>query len=288
MLAFMQQAEGGNRLFGESVGRIIDAYNREPGTRLTAAQAATAESLYPGAAEAQAENTQHIKLLNDALQRSTPGTIEHQELANALLRGTNPATIDKARLEAQHAGRGLVDIPLTTPDGKPALGTDGKQIILRDVPTADIYKTLHGRQPGGITEQNLITNQRNARLDEEKLLEEAKKDEEIILGTKVNSLGREMGKNIDDPAIQPRLKSFNSNSDAAHVYVWEQPWEIGTFKNGPGKAKALKIPLPRIGEVQITARMASKAATRLGMTMKEYLESVQKNGHIKGKLPWQP
>ena len=299
MLAFMKQAEDTNRLFGGSVASIIEAYNAEPRTRLLATQAAAAESLQPYAVRAQVGQIEHQELQNALLRASNPIAIETAQidLANKRELGTLPRQLVEAKLaEALGNVNGRVDIPLVNPDGTPKLGPDGKQLILPNVPSSSIYDTLYGRIPGGLTEEHKITNARNARLDEAKLIEEAKRDEEVILGTKTTSTGIALGMNAEDPAIQPRLDSFNSKSLAPYAYVWAggqvipstglgviNPWSTNTVPE-----KAYKVTLPRNKEHgQLTARRAYKNATKLNLTMKEYLEALRGQGKITEKLPWQ-
>ena len=272
MLQLILHGGDSSKLANATVQSIIDAYNQEP-------------------------NTEHTRLVNEALRSSAPETLLHQHLTNQIAqfklnqeRALAPLSkqILEAKLaESQASTKGTVSIPLTDEAGKPVLGADGKQMILPDVSTDTIYKTLYGKQTGGLTEQNAVVNARNARLDTEKRIEEAAKHEQTILGTKVSHTGVSLGKNAEDPAIQPVIESFNSKSDAPYTYVWERPWEIGKVYNGYGKAQALKIPLPRDTQGQLTARVAHNDATKLNMTMKEYLEALQKRGRIKGKLPWQ-
>ncbi len=298
MLQVMQHGNAANTLANSTVQSIINAYNREPLTRLETAQASTAESLYPGATEAQSQNTERVRLTNALLRASNPIAISKAQLDldNERALGTLPKQIVEAQLKKlQDSGKASIDIPLTDASGNPVIGADGKQTVLPGVTSDAIYKTLYGKEPGGLTQQNVITNQRNTRLDAEKLAAQATKDEEVILGTKVNPAGVAIGKNVDDPAIQPTLESFNSKSNGPHAWVWAGGEVIPStgfgvvnpFSTNTIPEKAYKVVLPRDKDGQLTARMAHNDATKLHMTMKEYLEALHKKGRIKGKLPWQ-
>ena len=294
----MRYGDEGAKLANTTIQSIINAYNQEPISRLHNVQAAAAELLQPGAAEAQLQNTEHMRLTNALLRASTPLTIAKSqlELDNERALGTLPKRIMEAKLaELLRSGKSSIDIPLTDADGRPVLDADGKQIVLPNVSSDAIHRTLHGRETGGLTEQNKITNARNVEQDAASRREEARKAEQLLLGPVSQKNTSPLS---ESPESKPSIDRFNENSDGPDAYVWSDAVKVpstGAYKYVPGfvqsdniPARAHKVPLPRDKDGQLTARMAWKAATRLNMTMKEYVEALQRNGYIKGKLPWQP
>ena len=272
MMQVMQHGDAAAALANTTVQSIINAYNHEPVNRLNTA------------------NTEHLRLTNALLRESNPIAIAKAQLdlTNAQALGTLPRQLLEAQLAiAQKSGNNTVDIPVVDADGKPRLGADGKQMILPNVTSNDIYQTLYGHQPGGLTTENKITNARSAIQDEQARQELAHKAEQALLGPVSSSDRDRKNPMLGSPQSQAHMDEFNRYSDKGYAYVWGNEIKRNWYQaNTP--AKGYRVYLPRNDKGQLTAKQAYFDATQKHMSMREYLEALYAKGRLKEKPEWLP
>ncbi len=298
MLQVMQHGDDASKLANTTVQSIINAYNAEPGNRLTTAQAQAAETLQPGLARAQQAGTEHAELTNALLRSTNPITAAtaRLKLQQEQALGTLPVELLRAQITAaQNKDQRVMDIDTGTKDSA------GKPVIIKNV-SVDLAAEIYSRMvSSGLTQQNEIANKRNAEADTVARRKRAEDAELSLLGqvSKTDTTPA-----LNHPSSQPYMDAFNEASDAPYAYVWDEGEKIpstGVYKAVPGfiqsnniPPKGYKVPLPiaiKDGKLkQLTARdmyeIGQKA--RPQQTVKQAIEILQRNNIIKGKFPWQP
>ena len=261
-----------------SVGSMIDAYAREP---------------------MQEANTAHVIALTDALKKTTPGTIEHTAMLTRLNEaqvlqqqfdlqekkalGSLPREILEAKLnELRSSGNESVDIPTDLVDAN-------KKPVTLHATHKQLFDALYGASSnrGAVTQNQIYTQERHAVEDRAKEKESSKEFQ-----SKIESIKKDKKPMVEDPEVQATVDMFNSTSTDNFAYAWatHPTGEHNiVFPNGP-KTQAWKVPLPKVKnngkEIQLTPKEISRRFP--GMPMREALEQLQRDGVLKGKLPWQP
>ena len=286
----MQHGDDAARLANTTGQSIINAYNQEAVDRLHNVQAATAESLYPGVVEAQRKNTEHLGLMNALLRATNPTTIQSAELklAQEKALGNLPVRLLAAQVEAAVSkNKAVMDVEATDATGNP--------ITIKDVPVStavEMYTRLMTKEPHGqLTQEHVITNARNTRLDAIDQEKRARDAEQRLMG---QVSAHDTTKVMESPQSQPSIEEFNQNSNAPYTYVWsDKVTTPGTLTwNIPAQVHKVPLPIVDIGgkRQQLTAsklyQLGKDASPQL--TVKQILEVMQKRGVIKEKLPWQP
>lgn len=147
-------------------------------------------------------------------QAELQGPLELQKAKEEIAyRRAATGDIGKAREQAQEQFK-ATHLPTTLPGG-----------YEREVPAADVYKTLTGGEKGGLTEYqrlNLSDKEkqrlRQATGDERKLQDDAQKAEANVLGK--NTKGQF---NIQDPSVVTDMDEFNRKSDKDYFYEYIPP-----------------------------------------------------------------
>ena len=289
MLQVMQGRDEDAKLANTTVQSIISAYNQEPVNRLHTAQAATVEALQPGAAAAQQQTTEHSRLVNALLRGTNPISLQSAQLKLEQERAIGNLPVDLLRAQvtaAQAKNQNVMDIDTGTKDAA------GNPVIMKNIPVstaAEIYTQILSRgQQGQLTQENIIANARNDVLDEQGRQERANKAEQNLLGP-VSSDVRDRGNPmLSSTQSQPHIDEFNKYSDKGYAYVWGNEVVNPSWYKSNTPAQGYRVYLPRDSKGQLTAKQAYSDATKLNMTMREYLEALHKKGRIKEKLPWLP